>query len=51
MKLNRSISFILGLFLMLAAGPVLAKDTVEVAFIGPPYRGCFCHWCRGKELG
>ena len=35
MKLNRSISFILGLFLMLAAGPVLAKDTVEVAFIGP----------------
>jgi len=35
MKLNRSISFILGLFLMLAAGPVMAKDTVEVAFIGP----------------
>ena len=35
MKLKRLISFALGLLLIMAAGPVLAKQTVEVAFIGP----------------
>ena len=35
MKLKRLISFALGLLLIMAADPVLAKKTVEVAFIGP----------------
>ena len=51
MKLNTWISLTLGLLLIIMAGPVLAKDKVQVAFIGPSYRGCFRHWCRGKEFG
>ncbi len=35
MKLKRLISFALGFVLVMAAGPVMAKKTVEVAFIGP----------------
>ena len=35
MKLKSLICVVLGLLLAVAAGPVLAKDTVEVAFIGP----------------
>ena len=35
MKLKRCMSLALGLVFIMAAGPVMAKDTVEVAFIGP----------------
>ena len=35
MKCKSLICLALGLVLVMAAGPVLAKDTVEVAFIGP----------------
>ena len=35
MKLNTWISLTLGLLLIIMAGPVLAKDKVQVAFIGP----------------
>ena len=35
MKLKKCMSLALGLLFLIAAGPVLAKDTVEVAFIGP----------------
>ena len=51
MKLKKWISLTLGLLLIITVGPVLAKDTVKVAFIGPLTGGCFRHWCRGKELG
>ena len=35
MKLNTWISLTLGLLLIIMAGPVMAKDKVQVAFIGP----------------
>ena len=35
MKLRKVMCLALGSLFMIAAGPVLAKDTVEVAFIGP----------------
>lgn len=35
MELKKWISLVLGLLLIIAAGPAWAKDTVQVAFIGP----------------
>ena len=35
MKLTKVACLAVGLIFMIATGPALAKDTVEVAFIGP----------------